>query len=153
MRRSAVISKCRQYRYMLGREWQTNLPGVLFIALNPSTADGLNDDPTVRRCIGFAQAWGFGGLVIANLFAFRSTLPHILLSAEDPIGPRNDRWLTRLSSRFSITVAAWGAHGSMRQRAAEVLPKLVNVHHLGLTRQGHPKHPLYLPKTAELVRL
>ena len=153
MHRSAIISECQRYRYALRREWQADLPGILFVALNPSTADGEYDDPTVRRCVGFAKSWGFGKLVIANLFALRSTHPSSLLHDEDPIGPQNDWWLTQLSARFSLTIAAWGVHGALKQRAAEVLPKLHNVHHLGLTNAGHPKHPLYLPKTARPIPL
>lgn len=152
MQRTAVLSRCKVYRYVLAREWQSHLPGVLFVALNPSTADAVRDDATVRRCIGFATSWGFGRLAIANLFAFRSTDPDQLSDATDPIGPKNDWWLERLSAEFSLTVAAWGTHGSLFQRAAEVLPKLINVHHLGLTRQGHPRHPLYLPRTVKPVR-
>ena len=152
MRRSAILSACKRYRYVLGREWKADLPGVLFIALNPSTADAEHDDPTVRRCIGFAKAWGFGKLAIANLFALRSTDPSRLLCDHDPIGPENDRWLIELAGQFPLTVAAWGAHNSVRDRAANVLEMLLNVHHLGLTNAGHPKHPLYLPRTTRPTR-
>lgn len=146
MQRSAIISPCQRYRYTLEREWAPELPGVLFVALNPSTADGTCDDPTIRRCIGFAKSWGFGKLVVANLFALRSSRPVMLSRDADPIGPQNDWWLTELSTRYDLTVAAWGVHGTLKQRAAEVLPKLRNVHHLGLTNAGHPRHPLYLSK-------
>jgi hypothetical protein len=124
------------------------LPAVLFVALNPSTADEISDDATVRRCIGFAKSWGFGKLVIANLFAFRSTDPTILAGAVDPVGPRNDWWLKALSERSSLTIAAWGVHGSLYRRSEQVLPQLRNIHHLGRTQQGHPRHPLYLPSSA-----
>ncbi len=153
MHRSAIISDCQRYRYVLERQWQPALPCVLFVALNPSTADGQNDDPTVRRCVGFARSWGFGKLVLANLFALRSSNPCLLSIDADPIGPENDRWLAELSSRFDLTIAAWGAHGALLQRAAEVLPKLSNVHHLGLTNAGHPRHPLYLPRTTCPIEL
>lgn len=152
MRRSAIISECRRYRYVLEREWKADLPGVLFIALNPSTADGEQDDPTVRRCIGFAKAWGFGKLAIANLFALRSPDPTRLLCDDNPIGPENDRWLIELAGQFTLTVAAWGAHNSVRDRGADVLEMLVNVYHLGLTNAGHPRHPLYLPRTTRPTR-
>jgi hypothetical protein len=138
---------------VLEREWHADLPGILFVALNPSTADGQYDDPTVRRCVAFAKSWGFGKLAIANLFALRSSHPSLLSFDADPIGPQNDMWLTELSARFSLTIAAWGVHGGLKQRAAEVLPKLNNVHHLGLTNTGHPRHPLYLPKTTHPIRL
>ena len=123
-----------------------------FVALNPSTADGQFDDPTVRRCVGFAKSWGFGKIVIANLFALRSSHPSLLSRDDDPIGPQNDWWLSELSVRFNFTIAAWGVHGSLKERAARVMPKLVNVHHLGLTTAGHPRHPLYLPKSARPVQ-
>src|SRR4029078_1544091 len=98
MTADAIFSRCRQYRYVLRRAWRNDLPEVLFIALNPSTADEASDDATVRRCIGFARDWGFGALAIANLFAFRSSNPLSLRCATDPIGPRNDWWLSRLSA-------------------------------------------------------
>ena len=145
MDRTAVFSKCRKYRYVLGRQWETSLPSVLFVALNPSTADASRDDATVRRCVGFARSWGFGTLIIANLFAFRSTDPRCLVQVTDPVGPRNDRWLQRLSIDATLTIAAWGSHGQLANRAEQILPKLKNVHHLGLTKSGHPRHPLYLP--------
>src|SRR5438034_1141192 len=129
MTRSAVFSQCRQYRYVLRRRWHDKLPSVLFVALNPSTADEISDDATIRRCIGFARDWGFGALWMANLFAFRSTDPTALLKVRDPVGPRNDWWLARLSLETTLTVAAWGAHGCVNQRAEQVLPKLSNVHH------------------------
>ena len=153
MHRTAIFSQCKKYRYVLTREWSADLPSVLFVALNPSTADATIDDPTVRRCVAFARDWGYGGLLIANLFAFRSPDPRKLTSTHDPIGPRNDWWLTRLSSQSAITIAAWGVHGSISNRAHAVLPKLRNVHHLGLTREGHPRHPLYLSGATRPARL
>jgi len=132
---------------VLKREWEHGLPGVLFIALNPSTADGEQDDPTVRRCIGFSQSWGFGKLAIVNLFALRSKDPALLSVEPDPIGPENDRWIMELANEFTMTIAAWGGHAAVKGRATDVLRKLLRVHHLGLTNAGHPKHPLYLPKT------
>jgi hypothetical protein len=150
---TAIFSKCKTYRYVLTRTWNDDEPKVLFVALNPSTADAVADDPTVRRCVSFARDWGFGGILIANLFALRSPDPKILTLSEDPIGPRNDWWLNRLSIDCQLTIAAWGIHGKISDRANSVLPKLTNVHHLGLTREGHPRHPLYLPKTIRPARL
>lgn len=141
--RRAVFSHCRRYRYVLSRTWNTELPKVLFIALNPSTADETQDDPTVRRCVGFARSWGFGCLVIANLFAFRSTDPKRLIEVSDPVGPRNDLWLKRLSAEADMTVVAWGVHGDLGNRAHLVLSKLTKTHHLGLSKDGYP----YLPRT------
>ena len=152
MTHNAVFSQCRRYRYVLRRTWRDSLPAVLFVALNPSTADETTDDATVRRCVGFAADWGFGSVIMANLFAYRSTDPIALRNVSDPIGPQNDRWLKALSHEARLTVAAWGIHGSLYNRADIVLPALKNVHHLGRTKQGHPRHPLYLSKTTPLVQ-
>lgn len=140
----ATFSGCRRYRYVLERRWDDALPAVLFIGLNPSTADEQTDDPTVRRCIRFARDWGFGSLLLANLFALRSTDPKGLVDAADPVGRWNDRWLKRLESRASLSVAAWGVHGTLRDRDQTVTARLVNLHCLGTTKDGHPRHPLYL---------
>jgi hypothetical protein len=121
--------------------------------LNPSTADALLDDPTIRRCIGFARAWGFGALEVVNLFAFRATLPSQLRAALDPVGPRNNRFLRAALGRADAVVAAWGAHGSWGGRDRAVLHLLSggidqpwpSPQCLGLTKHGHPRHPLYLP--------
>ena len=91
MLRSAAFSPCRRYRYCLSRVWNPKLPSVMFVGLNPSTADEQEDDPTVRRCIGFARNWNFGGLILVNLFAYRSTDPADLLRVDDPVGPGNDK--------------------------------------------------------------
>lgn len=142
---SAVLSPCGRYRYSLTRTFFTGRGRVLFVMLNPSTADAETDDPTIRRCIGFARKWGFQRLDVANLFAWRATDPQELRRAIDPVGPENDRRLMMLSSCADAVIAAWGAQGSYRNRATEVLGLLEGtVEHLGLTRQGHPKHPLYL---------
>lgn len=140
----ATFSACRRYRYVLERRWDDDLPVVLFIGLNPSTADERADDPTVRRCTRFAKDWGFGSLILANLFALRSTDPRGLFDAVDPVGRWNDRWLTRLSGRAPLIVAAWGVHGSYQGRDRAVVDRLPDVHCLGTTKEGHPRHPLYL---------
>src|SRR3989442_436141 len=110
MERSAHFSKCRRYRYALWRTWDPREPSVLFIGLNPSTADANEDDATVTRCTGFAQAWGYGQLVIANLFAYRTPRPEILRSTAHAIGRANNSWLLRLASESDLRVAAWGDH-------------------------------------------
>jgi hypothetical protein len=149
---SAVLSPCRTWRYALERRWGTG-PFVLFVGLNPSTADESVDDPTIRRCIGFAKAWGFGGLLMGNLFAFRATSPRDLCRALDPVGPDTDVWLGTLSVRASVVVAAWGAHPFALSRSEDVLALLGDdVCCLGTTKSGAPRHPLYLPKTAALSR-
>lgn len=147
MKKWACLSDDRKYRYALGRIWEPGAHKTLVvIGLNPSTADETEDDPTIRRCIGFAKSFGCGGLTMLNLFGFRSTDPKGLRSCADPIGPEND--LTLLSARMqenTTIVAAWGAHGSYLHRDREVR-KMFNgqLHHLGFTKDGHPRHPLYL---------
>lgn len=149
---AATFSPCRAYRYSLLRVWDSKLATVLFIGLNPSTADEMSDDPTVRRCIGFAKRWGFGRLILANLFAFRSTDPAALSQVSDPIGPANDNWLTQLRAAAEVAVVAWGANGSLLERDASVLKMLGEVQCLGKTRSGAPRHPLYLASDTPLRR-
>jgi hypothetical protein len=150
MRCSAAFSPCRNYRYSLSRFWNPTLPSILFVGLNPSTADDQKDDPTVRRCIGFARSWNFGGLILVNLFAYRSTDPSALLEAEDPIGPANDRHILAGAAVASLVVLAWGARGGLLDRDQQVLSFLPNAHCLGTTKDGHPKHPLYLAGSTRL---
>ncbi|MFC3175033.1 DUF1643 domain-containing protein [Novosphingobium bradum] len=144
MEKTATISACGQYRYSLTREWGSG-PRVLFVMLNPSTADHLEDDPTIGRCISFAKSWGYGSLAVGNLFAFRTPSPAVLFTAPEPVGPENDEWLGRLSGSADLTVAAWGNNGSHLGRSKAVLSMLVKPHYLRLTGAGEPSHPLYLP--------
>ncbi len=147
----AEFSRDRLYRYRLWRRWADG-PCLMVVGLNPSTADALNDDPTVRRCIGYARRWGFGGLRMLNLFALRSTDPKGLYQAADPLGPRNVAAIRR-EARTTIAadgavLAAWGNHGQLgdhAQRIRVVLERTgVGAACLGLTKVGEPKHPLYL---------
>lgn len=150
MQRSASFSPCREYRYSLSRTWDRTLPVVLFVGLNPSTADDKSDDPTVRRCIGFATKWRFGGLILVNLFAYRTTDPRRLSEVEDPIGPDNDRWLAVAQARAARVVAAWGNQGAFLRRDENVLGRLGRTHCLGVTKTGSPRHPLYLSAKTRL---
>jgi len=125
----------------------------MFIALNPSTADETEDDPTIRRCIGFARAWGFGGLIVANLFGFRATKPKDLLVAKDPIGPRNDYWLHKLSKEARIIIGAWGNGGSHLGRGENIMKNFKNLYALKLTQSGYPVHPLYQPRSSRPIKL
>ncbi len=143
----AALSRCRRYRYALWRTWDPELPRVVFVALNPSTADAQLDDPTLRRCMGFARAWGYGGVITANLFAWRATDPKELLRADDPVGPRNDRWLRRLTRGAPLVIAAWGNHGDLLGRADIVRRRIAPLHCLQVTARGLPAHPLYQPAT------
>ena len=121
----------------------------MFIGLNPSTADETNDDPTIRRCIRFAKRWGYSGLCMMNLFAFRATSPEDMKAIEnrDPVGPDNDRALIDIAEDADVIVAALGTHGKYMGRDEEVKAMLPQLHYLRLTKDGFPSHPLYLPKT------
>jgi hypothetical protein len=142
----ATFSPCRTWRYSLTRRWAHDGPLLMVIGLNPSTADETQDDPTIRRCIGFAKREGMTGLVMANLFAFRATDPRTMRRADDPIGPDNDMWLSMLRDLCDLRLAAWGVHGHYRDRARDVMERglLSHVYCLGLTKGGTPRHPLYL---------
>jgi len=121
--------------------------------LNPSTADERRDDPTIRRCIGFARRWGFGGVEIVNLFALRASDPRALRRASDPVGPDNDRHIARVAARATLVVVAWGVWGGLRGRSAALRARLSRraPRCLGLTRSGEPRHLLYLRADARLV--
>lgn len=154
VRKDALISPCGLYRYWLLREWDPARPALAFIMLNPSTADAEDDDPTIRRCMGFARRDGYGGIFVANLFAFRATDPMALKGAPDPVGPDNDAGLIQNLLTLPIRaagaiVAAWGAGCRIRGERdrfvrGQAAMRGVPLHHLGLTKDGHPKHPLYL---------
>jgi hypothetical protein len=144
VKKDAAFSPCRRYRYALWRTWNKNKPGVLFIGLNPSTADETNDDPTLKRCISYAKAWGYGSVCIANLFAYRATKPKDLLARKRVIGKDNNHWLIKLASEADLVVAAWGNHGQYQHRASQVKAMLRPLHFLKLTQQDQPSHPLYL---------
>lgn len=149
---TAFYSPCLQYRYGLRRTWEAGREEMLFVMLNPSTATEERNDPTIERCQRRAARLGFGGLRIANLFAWRATLPTELRLADDPVGPENDALLRDWSGSAALTIAAWGVHGAFRGRAAQVAPLLRgDVRHLGLTRDGHPRHPLYVRNDAPLL--
>lgn len=147
MRRGAEI--VGEYRYSLSRQWDAGAEYRVYVMLNPSTADAYADDPTIRRCISFAQRDGFGGIMVLNLFAYRATDPRELRSATDPVGPENDDRLRRVFelqvSHGLPVVAAWGAGApGGRVAAVKALVPELRWQHLGLTKDGHPKHPLYL---------
>ncbi len=153
MRRTATFDSTSQYRYRLGRFWNAALPRVTFVMLNPSTADHRQDDPTIRRCIGFARDWGFGSLVVVNLFAFRTPSPARLARAPAPVGPDNDRALRRARGESALVVAAWGNHGRLRDRDREVRALLDDrAVCLGMTKLGQPRHPLYVRRDARPTR-
>ncbi len=142
----AEFSACRKYRYVLWRkwDWQGYANQVMFIGLNPSTADESQDDPTIRRCIGFAKTWGYSGLLMMNAFAFRATDPKNMKAADDPVGPDNDEAFGYRRTQAGLIVAAWGTHCPV-EREREVCHAIGStIHCLGKTQAGRPKHPLYL---------
>jgi hypothetical protein len=151
IRRSAVLSDCGRYRYCLVRTWPGGSGICSFVMLNPSTADAEVDDPTIRRCIAFARTWGHAGIEVRNLYAFRSTDPDALARVDDPLGPECNRWLIGLRTADRV-VAAWGAKAPLaRERTALELMAGAPLCCLGLTRDGRPRHPLYVRGDAELV--
>jgi hypothetical protein len=148
----ALFSPCRTWRYSLWRFWGVGERRVAFIGLNPSTADEQADDPTIRRCIDFAKRWGFDGLYMLNLFALRSTDPRGLDQVDDPVGPANDDAIAAVLAQVDLAVAAWGVHGWRHDRDQRFVAQCQReLHCLGRTINGHPKHPLYLRATTELV--
>ena len=146
----AEFSSDRRYRYLLRRRVGESDRQVLFVMLNPSKADEERNDPTIRRCIGFAREWGFGNLEVVNLFALMSTNPEVLLKTENPIGPDNDATIGAALEVADTVVLAWGNHAlAHKERAvavAEMARDVTRPYCLGLTLRGAPRHPLRLSK-------
>lgn len=157
---AAVLSVCGKYRYELRRIWQPGGRNVVFVMLNPSTADAEKDDPTIRRCVDFGKRWGYGGLIVVNLFAVRATQPTAMRAADDPVGPENHTHVKRILDHAYMTgadvVCAWGTHGDYMDQDLTMLgwieysfgrlkPKC-----LGVTQAGHPRHPLYAKASTSL---
>lgn len=142
--RDAFLSPDGVYRWWLRRYWST-APLLAIVGLNPSTADATKDDPTIRRCVSFARAWGHGGIEMLNLYAFRSTDPRGLLTAPDPVGPGNDDCLD-IKTKGRRVLCAWGAGGGNRARVVTNNLRALGreLVCLGLTKEGHPRHPLYV---------
>ncbi|MFT6675016.1 MAG: hypothetical protein ACJAVM_001202 [Sulfitobacter sp.] len=151
----AVYSDCECYRYSLSRVWDTAAERVLFVMLNPSTATEMQNDPTVERCERRARTLGFGGFRVTNIFAWRATDPRDMRAAKDPIGPKNDEILNQGAAWADRIIAAWGVHGAHLGRGPAVAEMLMAgdkpLFHLGLSKAGHPKHPLYLPYVQQPV--
>lgn len=142
MNAAAVIDETQMYRYSLSRKWADG-EQVTWIMLNPSTADALIDDPTIRRCIAFSKSWGYGGLHVVNIFAFRATNPKALRSAVDPFGPSNARYVFE-AMRNEQRVAAWGCSPLPVPTIIQSLLAEYRMMCLGKTKEGHPRHPLYV---------
>jgi hypothetical protein len=145
---SATYSHCESYRYDLTRTWDTDGPRLAFVMLNPSKATELHNDPTVERCECRARALGFGAFRVTNIFAWRDTDPRALRRAIDPVGPANDATLIAAAVWADQIIAAWGTHGAHLGRGPQVAELLrqtgATLHTLGLTKDGHPRHPLYV---------
>lgn len=144
----AVYSDCEAYRYSLTRVWDEAGERGLFVMLNPSTATEVQNDPTVERCERRSRALGYGAFRVLNIFAFRATDPRDMRRAEDPVGPDNDAALLQGLDWADRVICAWGTHGEHRGRGPEVAALLKGTGrellHLGLSKAGHPKHPLYI---------
>jgi hypothetical protein len=159
---TATFSPCGLYRYELRRVWRPKARAMVFIGLNPSTADESTDDPTIRRILGFADDWGYGALVMLNAFAFRSTDPKALHARaarrREVIGPENDEIIRRTFEQHRRTrlVMGWGANGTLLERGRDLARLALSVHRrpecFGLTQNGEPKHPLYLAASTRPVR-
>lgn len=155
--RDAAMSECGRFRYRLSRRWADG-PELLFVMLNPSTADAEVDDATIRRCAGFAHAAGFGGLQVVNLFAYRATKPADLARVGWPVGDDNDSHIAAAACAAGAVCVAWGAiqpRSRAEHRVQEVMPRILRAGHqpqcLRITRSGHPQHPLYLPSACTLT--
>ena len=145
----AAFSPCRRWRTLLWRRWDEAKPAANFLMLNPSTADELKLDPTCARARDYAERWGYGALIVTNIFAFRNTNPNQMKAAADPVGPGNDAAIVRAARRSALLVCAWGNHGAFLGRSTKILAKLkankIALHALRVNAVGEPAHPLYLP--------
>ncbi|KIC77383.1 DUF1643 domain-containing protein [Streptococcus constellatus] len=146
MEKKAIISKDKIYRYKLSRTWGSTKPTILFIGLNPSIADENIDDPTITRCINFAKDWGYGTLLMANLFAFRSTYPKDIYLIDDPIGKDNDHYLLECVTQSDLIVACWGNNGTYMNREKVIKELVPNLYCLQKNKNGTPHHPLRSPR-------
>lgn len=144
-----AYSDCGTYRYRLSRRWSAKGATLNFIMLNPSKADEMRNDPTVERCERRARMLGFGAFSVTNIFAWRDTDPQAMRRASHPVGPDNDTVLREAALQADQVIAAWGTHGAHRGRGPDVAADLrraaVRLYHLGLSKHGHPRHPLYVP--------
>jgi hypothetical protein len=145
----AVFSACRRWRYLLWRRWDARLPAANFLMLNPSTADEFKLDPSCTRARVYAERWGFGALIVTNLFGWRATDPEAMKAARDPVGRANDLAIRRAARESALVVCAWGNHGAHRGRSLAVKKLLENEgiapRVLRMNGGGEPAHPLYLP--------
>jgi len=160
MIKDAIISEDGKYRYQLSRKWDKVKPMILFIMLNPSTADAEKDDPTIRRCMGFAKSWGYGGIFVGNLFSYRATEPGELLNVNDPYGHGNLSFIMEMAGFSDKVICAWGNEKTIKKvEVGKLIIKKIfkllkekGLYYLELTKGGTPKHPLYLRGNLEPKR-
>lgn len=152
---TAVISACGKYRYLLRRVWDDYRIRALFVMLNPSTADGESDDPTIRSCVRLSKELSFGSIEVVNLFSYRSSSPKSLLEVDDPIGSNNDNCIRAAVKRCDLIICAWGAHQMAIDRGNTVMSEIrferPAVFCFGVTKEKQPKHPLYVKSGTPLV--
>ncbi|MBS3065725.1 DUF1643 domain-containing protein [Candidatus Pacearchaeota archaeon] len=152
-RNYAIFSDCEKYRYVLERVWDDTKGKIMFIGLNPSTATEVKNDPTVSRMMSFAKRWNYGGLIVGNIFAFRTTFPSDLKKSVDPIGKETDKFLFENAKNSDKVVACWGNNAAFLHRGIQVRKLIEKMECFGLTKQEEPKHPLYLKSNSELKHL
>lgn len=154
LERTAIFDVTGQYRYQLGRRWRSHGPTVVFIMLNPSRADAICDDPTLRACMQFAQRWEYAALTVVNLFGYRTPYPNELKRVIDPVGPDNDHYVMEAVGRAQRVVLAWGNGGALQRRDRTILNSLksyqAKLSYLRLNRSGQPCHPLYVKRDTPL---
>jgi hypothetical protein len=143
LKRGAVLSDCKSYRYRLSRIWDEEKAKAMFVMLNPSTADAKKDDPTIRRCVGFAKEWGYGGIYVGNLYAYRTTNRKALNQVEDPVGPDNKFHVRKMAKLCEKIICAWGFS---QGPPPDWLRDVGNLFYLDQNKDGTPSHPLYLAK-------
>lgn len=150
----ALFSECEKYRYSLTRIWDEKKPTYLFIGLNPSVANSIDDDKTMKRIIDFVKRWGGGGLYMANLFSYVATKSYEMWESDEPIGTNNDQSIIELSNKADTIVLCWGSDGHKHPRALEVINLLKDNHTLYCLKKNKdmsPKHPLYTAKDTDLI--
>jgi hypothetical protein len=152
----AKFSDCRRWRYLLWRRWEKQARVANFLMLNPSTADEVQLDPTCARARKYAERWGYGTLIVTNIFGWRATDPKRLQKTRDPVGEDNDAAILHAARQSDLVVCAWGNHGAHKMRSGRVLKLLreaeVELHVLRMNANGEPAHPLYLPGSLEPLR-
>lgn len=153
----AHFSRCRRYRYLLWRDWDPSRHKLAFCMLNPSTADEVANDPTVARCEVRARRLGFGGLIVINAYAWRSTDPDVLPTVEDPVGPDNDAVIANVAANANMLICGWGKHATHLNRGRRVLEIIraagARPMALKLNKDGSPQHPLYIGYDAQPVEM